>query len=379
MHFPQLSTTDIVLLSIFLGSWLVQLTFILVRIRPLAYFKSVPDSGKDILPKISVIICAKNEAENLEKFLPSILTQDYPEYQVVVVNDCSEDDTDMVLARIKQSHPHLYYTTIPADRRFYQGKKLALTIGVKASAHNHLVFTDADCEPASNLWLRKMVQGFAAPEKEIVLGFGAYQKKKGFLNFLIRYDTFYVALQYLGFALSKKPYMGVGRNLAYCKELFIKNNGLRSHKNLASGDDDLFVQAASNSQNTSVIIAPEAHTISEPSSSFRNWRLQKARHLTTSTHYKQGIKLELLLDPLSREIFWALGVLLIFFNTFAIVVGALFFITLLLKVVFWRKAAQKLKQGRIFWGVLLFDFLHPWLLLWAQTANFFGSNKNKWK
>lgn len=380
MDFNQLTITDIVLLSVFCLTWLFQLLFLLIRIRPFAFQKAQADGSASLfLPKVSVIICAKNEAENLQKFLPSVLTQDYPDYQVVVVNDCSEDDSEMVLARLKQQHPRLYYTTIPFDRRYHHGKKLALTIGVKAAVHNYLVFTDADCQPAGDQWLKTMMQGFASPEKRLILGFGGYLKKKGFLNFLIRYDTFYVAMQYMGFALSKKPYMGVGRNLAYTKELFIKNNGLKSHSKIASGDDDLFVQETATALNTAVVSNPAAHTYSIPPNTFRNWRLQKARHLTTSPFYKWSVKFELLTDALSREIFWALGILLIFFNTFALVVGALMLINLILKLIFWGKAAQKLQQGRIYWGFLIFDFWHPWFLFWAQTANLFRSNKNKWK
>ncbi len=376
LQFPDLY---LILFSIFLVTWLLQLIYLLFRIRPLAFLKEVSEPDLSFTPKVSVIICAKNEAENLDMYLPIVLTQDYPDYQVIVVNDCSEDDSEMILARLKQKYPNLYYTTIPFDRQFHHGKKLALTIGVKAAIHDYLVFTDADCEPASNQWLREMVQGFASPGKELVLGFGGYKKKKGFLNFLVRYDSFYVALQYLGFALSKKPYMGVGRNLAYRKDLFIKNNGLKNHIKLASGDDDLFVQETSTAINTSVVISHLAHTTSVPPMSFINWRIQKARHLTTSSHYKKSIKLELIIDPLSREIFWALGIILIFFNTFALPVGAILLVNMILKLFLWNKAAQKLKQGKVFWGVLLFDLLHPWLLLWAHTGNYFGSNKNKWK
>jgi glycosyltransferase involved in cell wall biosynthesis len=379
MDFAQLSHLEIILLASFLIIWLVQLSFLLRRVWPIASFKSNTTTETPFLPKVSVIICAKNEGENLQKFLPSILSQNYPEYQVVVVNDCSEDNTEMILAHLKQKHTRLYYTTIPVDRQFHHGKKLALTIGVKAAIHDYLVLTDADCEIPSANWLHNMVQGFSSPDKEMVLGFGGYQKKKGFLNFLVRYDSFYVALQYFGFALSKNPYMGVGRNLAYRKDLFTKNNGLKSHMHLASGDDDLFVQETATAKNTSIVIDHEAHTISVPPISFRNWRIQKGRHLSTTSRYKKSIKLELILDPLSRELFWALGIVLIIFNTFALAVGAFLLTTLVLKLLLWRKVAQKLHQGRLFWGVLLFDILHPWLLIWAQAGNYFGSNKNKWK
>jgi len=296
-----------------------------------------------------------------------------------VVNDCSEDDSEMVLARLKQKYPRLYYTNIPMDRRFHHGKKLALTIGVKAAAHDYLVLTDADCKPVSSQWLKKIMEGFSDEEKEIVLGFGGYRKTKGFLNLLIRYDTFWVAMQYLGFALSGKPYMGVGRNLAYRKDLFIKGYGFRNHSHIASGDDDLFVQEHATAKNCAVVIDREAHTHSEPPATWKNWRIQKSRHLTTAPHYKRGIKLELIAEPLSREIFWLLGIVLIIFNTFALLAGGLLLVHLMLRIFFWYHAARKLDQKRLYWSVIISDFFHPWLLLWAKTSNFSGSNKKRWK
>lgn len=379
MDFLQLPAQDLVLPALFVIAFLVQLLFLMVRIRPLAFMKKRQPPATDFLPKASVIICAKNEAENLERFLPAILTQDYPDYQVVVVNDCSEDDSEMVLARLKQKYPRLYYTNIPMDRRFHHGKKLALTIGVKAAAYDYLVLTDADCKPASSLWLKKMMEGFSDDQKEIVLGFGGYGKTKGFLNLLIRYDTFWIAMQYLGFALSGKPYMGVGRNLAYRKNLFVKGYGFRNHSHIASGDDDLFVQEHATAKNCAVIIDREGHTLSEPPATWKNWRIQKARHLTTAPHYKSGIKLELIAEPLSREIFWLLGIVLIIFNTFALLAGGLLVVNLMLKTFFLYHAARKLGQKRLFWSVIIFDFFHPWLLLWAKTSNFSGSNKKRWK
>ena len=379
MDFSQMSTQDLVLPLLFIVAFLAQVIFLMVRICPLAFFKKQQPSTIGFQPKASVIICAKNEAENLERFLPAILTQDYPDYQVVVVNDCSEDDSELVLARLKQQYPRLYYTTIPMDRRFHHGKKLALTIGIKAAKHDYLVLTDADCNPAGNQWLRKMMEGFASDQKEIVLGFGGYQKTKGLLNLLVRYDTLWVAMQYLGFALGGKPYMGVGRNLAYRKNLFVSGTGFKNHSHIASGDDDLFVQAHATSKNTEIVIDHQAHTLSEPPTTWSRWRLQKARHLTTAPLYKRGIKVELFTEPLTREIFWLLGIVLIIFNTFVLLAGGLLLSYLMIKTLFWHQASRKLNQGRLFWSVIIFDFFHPWLLLWAKTSNFSGSNKKRWK
>ncbi|ASB48106.1 glycosyltransferase [Alkalitalea saponilacus] len=379
MDFSSASTTELIISGLFVISWFIQLWFLLVRIRPLAFHSlpAIQTEATNTKP-VSVIICAKNESENLEKFLPKVLTQEYPEFEVIVVNDCSEDDSEMVLARLKEKYPHLYYTNIPVDRKFSHGKKLALTIGVKAAKNNHLVLTDADCYPTSEKWLSGMMQGFKEG-KEIVLGVGTYEKQSGFANLLTRYDTFVTAIQYLGYALSKKPYMGVGRNLAYKKELFVKNNGVKSHSHILSGDDDLFVQSVANKHNTEIIINPEAQTISTPPGNLSGWRRQKARHLTTAPYYKGSIKRALFSDLITRQILIAFTILLIIFNTFAIIAAGLFLFMFVIRLLFNRNISIKLAQGRLHWWMLIFEFIHPWYLLWAQLANLFSRKKSKWK
>ena len=371
---------EIVCLSALTICFLFQMWFVFGRVfKLLLSAKNELSEFGTFTPPVSVIICAKNEVENLRQFLPSVLTQDYPDYQVVVVNDSSEDESELLLAQLKSKYPNLYYTTIPVDKKFSHGKKLAVSIGVKAAAHDYLLFTDADCKPAGTKWLKTMVAGFADKRKEIVLGFGAYLTQKGLTNLLIRYDTFFTALQYMGFALSKKPYMGVGRNLAYKKELFVKNGGFRNHAKILSGDDDLFVKETATKENVSVVTNPDAHTISIPLNTFKHWYLQKARHLTTAPFYKNSVKWELIFEPLSREIFWFFVLYMILFNNFAVAATTFLFVNYLIKILIWKKAAKILNQGKLFWSVLVYDFIHPWILLWAFLANKIGTKNRKWK
>ena len=224
-----------------------------------------------------------------------------------------------------------------------------------------------------------MAQGFAGSGKEIVLGFGAYQKRKGFVNKLIRYDAFFTAIQYFGFALSGKPYMGVGRNLAYTKKLFTENNGLKRHAHILSGDDDLFIQQVASKKNCSVVTSHNSNTVSLPSCSFKHWKHQKSRHLTTSKLYKPAIKIELALEPLSRQLFLFSSVFLIFFNTFAFIAICLYLIRLIILLMYWARTAAILNQGRIYWAVMYMDCLHPWLLLMAKVGTLNRRNNKQWK
>jgi len=207
-----------IILSIYLASWLIQqihYSFIFSRFlqkaRPVKH-------GNEIVP-VSVVICARNEAENLEKYLPMILEQDYPDFEVIVVNDCSDDETEDVLKKLKEKYPHLRTTFLKEQEKFWHGKKLALTVGIKAARNEWLLLTDADCAPSSNEWIKIMASHFS-DDKAIVLGYGGYLEYPGLLNRLIRYEAAFVALQYFSYALCRMPYMGVGRNLAYRKSLF---------------------------------------------------------------------------------------------------------------------------------------------------------------
>lgn len=256
--------------------------------RPV-WTKEVQHSAK---PPVSVVICAKNEAVNLKNNLPHFLQQDYPDYEVVVVNDASDDDTYYLLKIMAEENPRLKVVNLIERPNFFVGKKFPLSIGIKSASHEVLLLADADCRPATDLWISQMVAGYGQ-NTEIVLGYGAYETQPGLLNKLIRFDTLHTAIQYLSWAKIGLPYMGVGRNLSYTKSLFYRNNGFISHYRVVSGDDDLFVNQVANKRNTSVIAGMNNRTISRPKQSFIQWVKQKRRHLTTGKFYKQKHKMVL--------------------------------------------------------------------------------------
>lgn len=262
---------------------------------------------------VSVVVCAKNEAQNLLRCLPALAQQDYPLYELVLVNDSSTDDTLDIITQFSKEHPNVKIVNVKANENFWGNKKYALTLGIKASKHDLLLFTDADCKPASKHWIRDMVSHFSK-DTEVVLGYGAYMKKKGFLNKLIRYETLLTAMQYFSWAGVGMPYMGVGRNLAYRKETFFNASGFMSHINIRSGDDDLFVNETANKTNTALCLSPESFTSSTVRTSFTSWIRQKRRHISTSRLYKRKHKLVLGLFYLSQLLFWALGITLLSFQ-----------------------------------------------------------------
>jgi poly-beta-1,6-N-acetyl-D-glucosamine synthase len=374
------ATQEIIIIlvsGIFTLSLLTQLFYYLFVFARLIFYRKKPAQPYEQVP-VSVVICAKNEEENLRRFLPLILEQEYPKYEVIVVNDCSKDNTEIILDELKQKYKHLKSTIIKEDEKFSHGKKLALTIGIKAASYEYLILTDADCEPASKNWLKEMQKNFTG-EKNMVLGYGGYFTEKGFLNNIIRYETVFTAMQYLGFALAGKPFMGVGRNLAYKRELFFKNKGFANHLHLMSGDDDMFVQQVAGPNNTAAEFSHEAHTRSIPKRTFKSWFLQKRRHLTTGMHYRVLIKFRLSLEILTRYTLIASFVYLLlqeFYTEYLISLFALRYLVFLVVIKFVMK---RLNEKKLFLPSLLYDILLPVSNFAAIITNFALSKKNKWK
>jgi len=260
-------------------------------------------------PGVSVIVCARNEEENLLNYLQTLLAQDYPKFEVIVVNDGSEDKTQEVLERYALVSSNLYVTFVPRGAHVISTKKLALTIGAKAAHYDYLLLTDADCRPESRQWIREMVKGFAprkGHETEIVLGYGAYFEENTLLNSLLNYDTLFNGMQYLGMAAAGHPYMGVGRNLAYRRSTFFEHSGFRGLLAERAGDDDLFVNKIATRHNTSIVCSRESLTWSVPKHTWQEWIHQKRRHLSVSPNYRTDSKWRLVAEPMSRGLLYGL-------------------------------------------------------------------------
>lgn len=332
------------------------------------------DSGEPV----SIVICARNELENLKKYLPSVLEQEYGTFEVIVVNDCSSDNTQDWLEKMQAVYPHLKITQIKEDEKFSHGKKLALTVGIKAASYEWLLLTDADCKPESENWLATMQSNFKNP-KEIVLGYGGYFAEKGFLNYLIRFDTFFITLQYMGFALIKIPYMGVGRNLAYKKSLFTKNKGFASHSHINSGDDDLFINEVANTQNTGIELSQEAHTRSVPKKTFQDWVFQKRRHFSTAGHYKFIHKFLIGLETFTRLLFYITAVLMLFHHNLVYIGLCMLFIRYAVQLWVYAITLKKLNEKNLLLISLLFDIIIPLINIFLYTVISFNSKQHKWK
>jgi len=309
---------------------------------------------------VSIIICAKNEAANLKKNLPSILSQRYsndaglPLYEVIVVNDASDDDTVQVLMELEQRYDNLWDISISKDAvRDLPGKKFALSKGLAFAQNSWLVLIDADCAPASDTWLETMVAPLAEG-KEIVAGYGGYAKGGGLLNAFKRWETLHTFLQYSTYAMAGNPYMAVGRNMACTKEALLKAQQSQVWGALPSGDDDLLVSVAGNANNTAIVCHEQAFTYTAAKATWGEWIRQKQRHLSTGKYYKKDIKLLLGAYGIAHAGLW-LSFFALLFSSYWLLAINVMAVRCILYWALWAVTAMKLQEKKLIYFFPFFD------------------------
>lgn len=366
----------LILLCIFLTAAVVQLIYYLAFFRKLANYKEPVVKPVYNFPRVSIIVCARNEADNLKKNLPYLLKQVYSnEYEVILVDDSSTDDTAEVVAQLQKQYPQLKYIL---NEKSSPGKKQALQKGISEARFKHFLFTDADCYPASNQWMQKMMQKYSDSDVQIVLGYGAYTfEKETFLSLIIGYETVMTAAQYLSFALKGNAYMGVGRNLSYKKEVYDVKH-FQSHSNLASGDDDLFIHQAAKKGNVAITLEGRSFTLSNAPATWKDWFNQKVRHYTTGFVYKPKIKLMLGLFLFSKLLFYLLVIPLLLTPNYLAVVIITFFLMIWIQKRSIHPLYIRLKASKILINISAFiDFF--WIVsVFAMSFVSFFRDKTRW-
>jgi glycosyltransferase involved in cell wall biosynthesis len=363
-------------LYFFIAIVVIQLFYYLIVFGKFSFAKTQEIEAKNI--PISVIVCAKNEEENIVKYIPLLAEQNYPNFEIVLIDDASSDNTLDIFEEFEKTYSNIKLVKVKNNEAFWGNKKYALTLGIKAATKEHLLFTDADCYPTSKEWITAMSAQFTQ-EKTIVLGYSGYEKiVNSFLNKIIRFETLLTAVQYFSWAKKGHPYMGVGRNLAYKKEEFFNVNGFIDHIQIRSGDDDLFINQAADSDNTTISFSQESFTYSAPKTSFKDWFIQKRRHVATAKHYKIFDKMQLGTFFISQLLFFILFTILLAFQFQWILVLSLFGFRYLFTWIVLGFAAGKLKEKDVMYWYPFIEII----LIFTQINVFFTNIFSKpahWK
>ncbi len=379
MHFQMIIP---LLLCSLISLVFIQLFFHLVYFIRIPIFKRKVDDQKDI-EGISIVICAHNEEVNLRQLLPILLEQDHPNFEIIIVDDKSSDGSYDFLTEEKLKHPKLKLVVIDSTPDAFNSKKYALTLGIKAAKNDIVLLTDADCWPNSASWASQMARSFEE-ETQIVLGYSHYQKSGGFLGKLIEFETLVTGILYISSALAFRPYMGVGRNLAYRKSFFLKNKGFYGMMELTGGDDDLFINKYAKKKFTKVCVGPEVVVWSIPKKSWSTYYTQKIRHLAAGKHYKFRDKFKIGLFHASLWLMWLSAIGLAFFwenlldfeILFGIAAGG-FLLRLILLHVFFILSAKRFGVKVAGFLLIFYEILYlKYYLLVGITAQF--SKRIRW-
>lgn len=326
-------------------------------------FKSIRIlSGKsteksNIKPAISVVVCAHNELENLQRLIPHLLKQRYEDFEIIMVNDRSTDGSKAYLEEISAKQPLLNVINIREQPPNTNPKKMALTQAIAKARNEWILVTDADCHPVSHLWLASMASKME-PEVEIVLGVSPYIQESTFLSRVIQYETLVTAIHFIGSALSKRAYMGLGRNMAYKKSTFVRCGGFKDLEWITGGDDDLLVQRMASRHNVGVATHQDSLTYSQPKRTWRGYLAQKTRHLSVGKYYKQRVKEKHLVRSLTHILLWLSFTFLLTFNLYSWAIIGIFAIVILIKGLFLKQTASKFGMGFSWSGLLFLDLFY---------------------
>lgn len=345
---------------------IIQLVYLLVIFGRTAWFKSITKSAKNQIPEegVTVLVAAHNEFQNLKVLIPKLFEQNYPKFDVMIVNDRSTDRTKRLLEEMMALYPKLRSVTIKYTPNHVTPKKFALTLGIKVAKNDVILLTDADCIPTHDQWIRKMTAPIREDGKTFSIGFSGYAVKASLLNKWIQFETMLTALLYFSFGLWKAPFMGVGRNLCYRKSFFMEVKAFKGLWHLEGGDDDLFVNQYATGKNSALVIDPDATTTSIPKETWKEYLIQKKRHLNAGKYYRGEDKRKIGLFSLSHALFWigAIGLLIYFgvrteLEQFLIVLGIVLIRSFLVLVIF-NSASKKIQGSTTPMNVLINDFIY---------------------
>lgn len=326
---------------------------------------------------VSIVVSACNEYDNLKSLIPQLLNQKYKNYEIIIVDDRSDDMSYYYLKKLSDEEEKIKHVRIDETPRHINEKKYALFLGVKGAKNDIILLTDADCAPASENWVEKMTRPFSNKKVNVVLGFSPYKNVKGFLNSFIKYETYLTAMSYFTFSLLGNPYMGVGRNLAYRKSFFMDNEGFKGFQDVLGGDDDLFVNKNAKNGNTAVVLDGEAKTLSAAKTNWQRFIIQKTRHLSVGKHYKFGDRFFLGILYVTKLLFWLTFIPVIMAEYKPIWVISVFIGVLVLFLISYIAFRVRLKDTKKAWNFILLDIIYIFYYLSVGLKARF-TKKIKW-
>ena len=362
-----------ILLSLLMMACLIQLGYFWIFFSRISFFRKKNTTSDQ--PPVSIVLVANNQYEFLQTNLPALLEQEYPDFEVVVVNDNSDDGTEDLLKELSHQHNNLQSIVLKQSLNWFKGRKFPLSLGIKSAKNDFILFTDPACKPISDQWISEIISSYDG-QTEIVLGYASWQTTSVFNRFY-RFVAFYDALFYFSMALSGIPFKGIGKNLSYKRGLFYKHKGFSSHYTISAGEDEIFVNKAAKKQNTSICIHEAGKVISEKNTSFLNWLNLERSRLKIRRFFKPAHRVMISLYSASVFIFYTSFAFLLIAGFHWLVPVSVFALRLISQTIIFAFTQKKLSEKKL---LLLSPFFEIFILLidFFIWINLLFSRKYKW-
>lgn len=358
---------QILILSVVIACAAAQIVYWIRYSRVAVHRHSLREPEGATTPPVSVVVVVVDDPEYITEHLPKLLTQNHPNYEVVVVDDGSESDLTDELLTMQARYPHLRFTTIKADPVFRHSKKLALTVGIKAAKYDNIIFTDSDAAPTSEKWLSIMARGFNGGQ--LVIGYTGIERKPGLANKIMRCQRLTSSIRYLNAAIRGHVYRGIYNNIGYTKRLFFGNKGY-THLRMTLGEDDLFVQKVAPvcTRRTSVMLNPSATVRQFQWGGLKWWRAERRYRSAAFDLYPTRVRVSVFAELLTRALLLlgTIAMAILLPPVLWIVAGSLFLLRELTLVLTVRSIARRVGERRLMWVYLVHDLFAPAgeLFLW---------------
>lgn len=358
----SLSVIQIVILATLAFSFTIHLIYQLFYIFRFNKIKKQTSDNK--LQAISIVICSKNNAEDLKENLPYFLEQDYPNYEVIVVNDGCVDDTDIVIKALQNKYDHLRTTRIPLDERFSHNKKLAQTIGIKGAKNENIIFSNPNCKPASKLWLQNLAKNW---DKSVHIGYSNFENQKKFGTNLLKNDILKRWTKAICFSSTGKTYYGNGNNMGYLKEDFFANKGFAKHSQFEAGYDHLMAYRLSKKSGSSTYISPESKVFLPTRNPFEIWANEQKYYYQSRKYISKKIKFLLDLDSTSHFFLYLSMVFCLIFTNLYLITALVFLTCIFIAGIRFKIISSNLKEENLFLSSYICGMIIP---LWKVSYYF---------
>lgn len=328
-------------------------------------------------PAISVVVpLFAEDSAYLDSSLVNLLTQDYKEFEVVLVYVGNSDDFFADVKSLQRLYPNLSPVHIDYTPHYPVSTKIALNVGIKSAKHDFVIITSSDAIPSSDRWLSLLAKGFLYGD--VVLGYCGVARQSGFKNFIFREYQFSNSVAWLSSAIRRRTYAASRNALGFSKGLYFGNRGF-SHLNMNVGEDDLFVQQIASRDNVSVVLSPRATCTERTWGGWSWWwRKIKTQH-TTHKYYPKGAMATQISELVLRVLFFAAVISACVFMPWefyiaAIIVALLRYFFVLFVTV---RNARRLGEGGLIALHFVYDFIEPLLRLFISLVSH-RKNKQLW-